>query len=39
MAALALERQHVLPEVIGEAHDGERLARRHHPGRLSRGDV
>ena len=31
MAALALEHQHVLPEVVGQLHNGERWARRDHP--------
>ncbi len=32
MAARACENQNVLPEVIGEANNGKRLARRHHCG-------
>ncbi len=30
VAALALERQYVLPKVIGQLDYGERRARRHH---------
>jgi hypothetical protein len=31
VSAIALEEQHVLTEVIGQLHDGEWRARRHHP--------
>jgi hypothetical protein len=30
VAALALEHQHVLAEVVGQSDDSERRARRHH---------